>query len=89
MHHNGPDPIPAAGAQAEKEAAYCKELMVVQSASQIVNLMGYNILASDPAEIDLNDVAPVQQLRAYCGNKRAGNGTDEGSPGPVLTKLRT
>ncbi len=62
LHHNHPDPIPAAGAQAEKEAAYCKELMIVQFASQIVNLMGYNILASDPAAIDLNDVVPVQQL---------------------------
>ena len=36
--------------------------MIVQFASQIVNLMGYNILASDPAAIDLNDVVPVQQL---------------------------
>lgn len=62
LHHNSPDPTPAAGAQAGKEAAYCKELMVAQFASQIVNLMGYNILASGPAAIDLNDVAPVQQL---------------------------
>jgi HD-like signal output (HDOD) protein/FixJ family two-component response regulator len=62
LHHNSPDPIPAAGAQAQKEAEYCKELMVAQFASQIVNLMGYNILASGPADIDPNDVAPVQQL---------------------------
>jgi HD-like signal output (HDOD) protein len=62
LHHNSPDMISAAGAPAEKEAEYCKELIIVQFASQIVNLMGYNILASDPAAIDLNDVAPVQQL---------------------------
>jgi hypothetical protein len=62
LHHDSPDPIPAAGAQAEKEAAFCKESMVVQFASQIANLMGYDILASGPADIALNDVAPVHQL---------------------------
>jgi hypothetical protein len=62
LHHNSPDPTTAAGAQAEKEAVYSKELLVVQSASQIVNSMGYDILASGPADIDLNDVVAVQQL---------------------------
>jgi len=62
LHHNNSDSTPAAGAPVEKEPVYSKESMVVQFASQIVNLMGYDILASDPADIDLNDVAPVQQL---------------------------
>jgi hypothetical protein len=62
LHHNSADLLPAAGAQAKKEDPYCMELMVVQFASQIVNLMGYDILASGPADIDLNNVAPVQQL---------------------------
>lgn len=62
LHHSSPDPIAATGAQDGKEAVYRKELMVVQFASQIVNLMGYNILASGPADIDLNDVKPVWQL---------------------------
>ena len=62
LHHNSPDLTPAAGAQAEQEAAYCKELMVVQFASQIANLMGYDILGSDPASTDLDDFEPVQQL---------------------------
>ena len=62
LHHNNSDPTPASGAPAEKESVYSKESMVVQFASQIVNLMGYDILASDPVDIDLNDVAPVQQL---------------------------
>jgi|GEM_PF-373293 len=62
LHHNSPDPTPAAGAQAEKETAYWKELMAVQLASQIVNWMGYDILASGPADTDLNDVPPIQQF---------------------------
>jgi putative nucleotidyltransferase with HDIG domain len=62
QHHNNSDSMPEAGSPAEKEAVYSKELTVVQFASQIVNLMGYDILASDPVDIDLNDVAAVQQL---------------------------
>jgi putative nucleotidyltransferase with HDIG domain len=62
LHHHSPDPTPEAGPQAEIEAAYSKELMVIQTASQTVNLMGYNILAGGPVDIDLNDIAPVQQL---------------------------
>ena len=41
-------------------AIYGNELMVAQIASQTANLMGYNILASGPVDIDLNDVAPVR-----------------------------
>ena len=60
LHHNSPDLTPETGAPAEVEAVYDKELMVVRIASQTANIMGYNMLASGPADIDLNDVAPVQ-----------------------------
>ena len=62
LHHNSPVPSPAAGAQREKDTAYRAELMAVQLASQIVNWMGYDILASGPADTDLNDVAIIQHL---------------------------
>ena len=62
LHHNSPDPSPVAGAQAEKDTAYRKELMAVQLASQIVSWMGYDILASGPADTDLNDAALIQHL---------------------------
>jgi HD-like signal output (HDOD) protein/response regulator of citrate/malate metabolism len=62
LHHNSLAPTPATGGQTEKEAAYRQELMLAQLASQIVNLMGYDILASGPADRDLNNVAPIQQL---------------------------
>jgi len=62
LHHNSPEPIPQVGRPAEIEAAYAKELMVTQFASQTANLMGYDILASDPADIDLNDLAPVHHF---------------------------
>jgi len=62
LHHHSPDPTPPAGRQAEINAAYSNELMVARFASQTVNLMGYNILSSDPLDIDLNDVAPFQYL---------------------------
>lgn len=62
LHHNSPVPSPAAGAKAEKDTAYRAELMAVQLASQIVNWMGYDILASGPADTDLNDVALIQHL---------------------------
>jgi HD-like signal output (HDOD) protein/FixJ family two-component response regulator len=61
LHHNGADSM-AAGSQAQTEAAYGREMTVVQLASQIVNSMGYNILASDPAEIDLDDASPIHEL---------------------------
>jgi len=60
MHHNNQEPEECAGNQMEIKAAYCNELMVAQFASQTANLMGYDILASGPADIDLNDVAPIQ-----------------------------
>ena len=63
LQHNNPDPTPPVGSQAQKESAYNKELLVVQFASQIVNLMGYDILGSNPPEIDLYDVIPVKQLK--------------------------
>ena len=62
LHHNSPEPIPQVGRPAEIEAAYAKELMVTQFASQTANLMGYDILASGPADIDLNDLAPVHHF---------------------------
>jgi putative nucleotidyltransferase with HDIG domain len=62
LHHHNPDPTPQDDPRAEIDAAYSNELMVVRFASQTVNLMGYNILSSDPVDIDLNDVAPVQYL---------------------------
>lgn len=62
LHHNSPDPTPEAGRQTEIEAVNGKELMVAQIASQIANLMGYDILASGPVDIDLNDVAPVHHF---------------------------
>ncbi|UCD79656.1 MAG: HDOD domain-containing protein [Desulfobacterales bacterium] len=62
LHHNSPDPTDAAGAQAAREMPYRQELMVVKFASQTANLMGYDILASGPADIDLTDAVPIQQL---------------------------
>ncbi|MCP4625257.1 MAG: hypothetical protein GY850_17310, partial [bacterium] len=38
------------------------ELMIAQFASQTANLMGYDILASGPADIDLRDVETIQPL---------------------------
>jgi HD-like signal output (HDOD) protein/FixJ family two-component response regulator len=62
LHHNSPEPTTAAASPSDTAAAYRKELMVIQFASQMANLMGYDILASGPADLDLSDVAPVQQL---------------------------
>ena len=62
MHHNSPEPSSADDSRVEKQASFSHEQMVVKSASQIVNLMGYNILASDPMDIDLDEVAPIRQL---------------------------
>jgi len=62
LHHNSPVQLPAAGTKAEKDTAYRAELMAVQLASQIVNWMGYDILASGPADTDLNDAALIQHL---------------------------
>jgi len=59
-HHHNPDLTPEDGMQADTVAIYGKELRVAQIASQTANIMGYDILASGPADIDLNDVAPVQ-----------------------------
>ena len=36
--------------------------MVVQFASQLSNWMGYDILASEPADIDLSDILPLEHL---------------------------
>jgi putative nucleotidyltransferase with HDIG domain len=62
LHHHSPDPPPEAGPQAEINASYSNELMVIRFASQTVNLMGYNILSSGPIDIDLNDISPMQHL---------------------------
>jgi HD-like signal output (HDOD) protein/DNA-binding NarL/FixJ family response regulator len=60
LHHNSPDPTPKVGKQVEIEAGYVNEMKVTKFASQTANLMGYDILASGPTDIDQNDVAPVQ-----------------------------
>jgi len=62
LHHHSFDRTLEVGRQLEIEAKYKEDLMVAQFASQTVNLMGYNLLPSDPLDIDLNDVAPVQYL---------------------------
>jgi HD-like signal output (HDOD) protein/DNA-binding response OmpR family regulator len=62
QYHNNSDTMPAAESAAEKKAMYSQALTVVQFASQIVNLMGYDILASEPADIDMQAVAAVRQL---------------------------
>lgn len=62
LHHNSPDLTPETGMQTEIEAVYGQELKIAQIASQTANLMGYDILASDPVDIDLNDVAPVHHF---------------------------
>ena len=62
LHHNNPEPTTRAGTQTETKADYSSELMVARFASQTANLMGYDILASGPADIDLSDVAPIQHL---------------------------
>jgi HD-like signal output (HDOD) protein/DNA-binding NarL/FixJ family response regulator len=60
LHHNSPDPTRPAGGQAEIETDYANELQVTRFASQTANLMGYDILASGPADNDPQAVAPVQ-----------------------------
>jgi HD-like signal output (HDOD) protein/CheY-like chemotaxis protein len=62
LHHNSSAPATADGVQAAKESVYWQELMVVQFASQLANWMGYDILASGPADIDLNDVLPLEHF---------------------------
>jgi len=62
LHHNSPDPTPQSAKQAEIEAQYGNELRVTRFASQTANLMGYDILASGPADIDLSDFAPVRHF---------------------------
>jgi len=62
LHHNSPHPAAEDGAQATKDTAYWKELMVVQFASQLSNWMGYDILDSEPADIDLSDILPLELL---------------------------
>jgi HD-like signal output (HDOD) protein/FixJ family two-component response regulator len=62
LHHNGSNPAAAACAQAAKETAYDRELMVVKFANQTANWMGYDILASGPPDIDLDEAAPIQQF---------------------------
>ena len=62
LHHNSPEPTLRADIQTEIKAVYCNELMVAQFASQTANLMGYDILASGPADIELNDVAPIRHF---------------------------
>jgi len=60
LQHNSPPPTPEDDPKAAKETDFGQELMVVQFASQLANWMGYDILASGPAEIDPNDVLPLQ-----------------------------
>jgi two-component system, chemotaxis family, chemotaxis protein CheY len=62
LHHNNSNPAAAAGAQPVRETAYDQELMVVKFASQTANWMGYDILASGPPDIDLDEAAPIQQF---------------------------
>lgn len=62
LHHKSSVPDIATEAQADKRGTYQNELMTVEIASQMVNLMGYNIVASDTSDIDLNGIAQVQQL---------------------------
>ena len=62
LHHNNQESKTCDGNQTEIKAAYCNELMVAQFASQTANLMGYDILASGPADIDLDEVAPIQHF---------------------------
>jgi len=62
LHHNSPHPAAEDGVQAVKDPTYWQELLVVQFASQLSNWMGYDILASEPAEIDLSDILPLEYL---------------------------
>ena len=62
LYHNSPNPAPRAGRQTEIEAEYSNEFKVTRFASQTANLMGYDILASGPADTDQNDVAPVEHF---------------------------
>ncbi|MCP4624255.1 MAG: HDOD domain-containing protein [bacterium] len=62
LHHNSPEPTTRDGSQTETKTEYSNELMIAQFASQTANLMGYDILASGPADIDLSDVEPIQPL---------------------------
>lgn len=62
LHHNSPSPTAEEGVPAVKESSYWQELMVVQFASQLANWMGYDILASGPTDIDLNDILPLEHF---------------------------
>ena len=62
LYHNSLDPTPQAGKRADIDPEYGDELKVTQLASQTANLMGYDILASDPADTELNEVAPNQHF---------------------------
>lgn len=63
LHHKNPkSPADIETSVESTETAYDNESMLVHIASQTANLMGYDILASGPVEIDLNDVAPVERF---------------------------
>ena len=62
LNHHRQDPLAPADAKSDKGRLYLNELMVVQYASQMANLMGYDIIDSGPAEIDLQEIAANQQL---------------------------
>jgi HD-like signal output (HDOD) protein len=62
LNHNSPHPATEDGAQAAKDTTYWQELMVAQFASQLSNWMGYDILASEPVDIDLSDFLPLEHL---------------------------
>ena len=63
LHHRNPKlPADIETSVESSQSAYDNESMLVHIASQTANLMGYDILASGPVEIDLNDVAPVERF---------------------------
>ena len=62
LNHHNPESVSSDDMRLEHQTAYARELMVVHFASQIANIMGYDILASGPTDIDLNHLTPARQL---------------------------
>lgn len=62
QHQNLNSPADIETSVESTESAYDNESMLVHIASQTANVMGYNIHASGPVDIDLNDVAPVERF---------------------------
>jgi len=60
LHHNDPEMTAEDCTPVETQSVYDQESMVACLTSQTANIMGYDMLASGPVDIELDDVAPVR-----------------------------